>query len=449
MWVKNWESTNRWLLPGRSNTKKILVSFLNWKFTILALSIQRAGGATADDNDDDYYTFDASDEYDPEEEERLHEIIVDEWYNLIRYEVGLSICIFGLIGLYFHQYASYHFLKRYTRPRETEHRRGRVVVCEPILRSTSTHRSRSKNKKKQWPQQQKKKRVKDISVPTSGREIARDESTNVTDYVLEKDLESDHVTTAGQSQQECTVYRMLVVYKVLRQGSGSMLCCNPSQKHIGINCTNSFSVATCASGISGIDNVTEEVIYSYRSRSLPYKLNDFRIYEDSNGRINDSMDYMNTNEECEYFQWFETATRKEIDTEVDLILLKGQPTSACTLEVLESHLSQVGKSHEGERDGCCNSISLMGAGLVVAVLVLSLVCAFEIHAMPNPETQRPVGYTVLGGFFAGSFVSAYLFAGLLFEQYKQKVFLSAFTVPPTIKQRRLSGTSVDTGIVTR
>ena len=73
----------------------------------------------------------------------------------------------------------------------------------------------------------------------------------------------------------------------------------------------------------------------------------------------------------------------------------------------------------------------MGTGLVITIFILSLVCVFQIQEMPHPETQRPIGYTVLGAFFAGSNVSAYLFARLLFEQYKQKVFLSAFTVPFT------------------
>ena len=52
--------------------------------------------------------------------------------------------------------------------------------------------------------------------------------------------------------------------------------------------------------------------------------------------------------------------------------------------------------------------------------------------MPNPETQRSIGFSVLGGVFVASVVGAYLFAKLLFEQYKQKVLLSEFAVPSTI-----------------
>ena len=66
---------------------------------------------------------------------------------------------------------------------------------------------------------------------------------------------------------------------------------------------------------------------------------------------------------------------------------------------------------------------------IVCRVVLFLVCFFQIQAMPNPETQRPLGYSVLGGFCVGSTVFGYLFARVLFQQYKQKVFLSAFTVP--------------------
>ena len=97
--------------------------------------------------------------------------------------------------------------------------------------------------------------------------------------------------------------------------------------------------------------------------------------------------------------------------------------------MLTSHLEQVGKEHEGEGESCWESISMLGMGLALSIIVLFLVSFYEIQAMPNPETQRPLGYSVLGATFVGSTVFGYLAARLLFEQYKQKVFLSAFTVP--------------------
>ena len=71
----------------------------------------------------------------------------------------------------------------------------------------------------------------------------------------------------------------------------------------------------------------------------------------------------------------------------------------------------------------------------------------DSNPQPNPETQRPLGYWVLGGFTLGSTVCAYLFARLLFEQYKKKVFLSAFTVPTRALRRRNSTASDFTDIV--
>lgn len=394
---------------------------LQWKIFVLALTIHSARGDTDDDdlytNDDDANNAD----YDWEEEARLQEEIVDDWYELVRYLVGLGMCIFALIGLYFHQFASYYFVKKYTRPLETERRIGRVVSCEPLLSSTSIPDKKYKTRK----ERKRKTKRHGVAVQTFKGDIGED-GRSTTEYQLEEDLDS----------LEQKNYRLLVIYKVPKTRSDSFLCCGPSEKNLAvINCTTSF--ATCASGISGISEndsshgSAHEAITAYRSRSLPPPVRDCDSYN-LNEKLSGSMDYMHSNEDCEYFQWFETETYKHIDSEIDLVLLKGQPTSACTPEVLESHLEQVGKSHEGRsEDNCCKSIPMMGTGLVITIFILSLVCVFQIQEMPHPETQRPIGYTVLGAFFAGSNVSAYLFARLLFEQYKQKVFLSAFTVPFT------------------
>ncbi len=406
------------ILPaGRG--RKIIYDFigqLNWKIFIIALTIHKVAGGTDDDDSysNDEYTTNA--DYDWEEESRLREIIVDSWYELVRYLVGLGMCIFALIGLYFHQFASYYFVKKYTKPRETERRIGRVVCCEPLLSSTSIPDTKSKIKRIK----KKKKKHHGVVVQTFKGDLEGG-GKSTTDYMREEDLESF----------EQKNYRMLVVYKVSKSRSDSLLCCGPSEKNLAVlNCTNSF--ATCASGISVIsdDDSAHEKINAYRTRSLP-KLEDCNAHE-LNERLSGSMDYMHSNDEWEYFQWFETETYKHVDSPIDLILLQGQPTSACTPEVLESHLEQVGKSHEGqEQRGCCKSIPMVGTGLAITIIVLSLVCFFQIQGMPHPETQRPIGYTVLGAFFGGSIASAYLFARLLFEQYKQKVFLSAFTAPIT------------------
>ena len=437
MRLKKRLTVNRSVLTPRSKIIDGFFGLAHWKSVILTFTMRKVCGATDDDdnNNDDYYSYyssgnndDYTAEYDAMEEELVKEMIVDEWYDLVRYLVGLGLCIFSLIGLYFHQFASYKFVKKYTKPRETERRVGRVVSCEPILNSTSISDRRDKTKRKKA--NKKKGKHLGVSVRTFKGE-GGGENRSATNYIREEDLELPQSKTG-----EFTDYRMLVVYKVPKPPSASLLCCGPSEKNLAIHCTNSFSVATCASGVSGVsesDSVFEK-INTYRTRSLPPRtlIRNCSSYNELSEKLSGSMEYMHWYDECEYFQWFETSTSKPIDSEIDLILLKGQPTSACTLEVLKSHLDQVGKAHEGEEENkCCKSISMLGTGLAIAVIVLSLVCFFEIQAMPHPETQRPLGYTVLGAFFAGSNVSAYLFAKLLFEQYKQKVFLSAFTVPFT------------------
>lgn len=436
------------LLPVRNNRTCGLFRVLHWTLVVLALTIHGVSGTTNDD--DDYYNYSSSNEYDSEEEERIREILVDDWYDLIRYLVGLGFCISGLIGLYFHQFASYYFLKKYTRPRETERRIGRVLSCEPILSSTCIAVKKNRSKEKKKKEKKNKNKFHGVPVPTF-----RGDDNRATDYVREEDWEHlGYVQQQEKPDQEFTDYRMLVVYKVpLPWSSPLLLCYGPigalPERKLVIDCTNSCGETCCNSGSSDIDNIPE-VIDTYRSRSLPHMGNNNDGNYDSynvhfNGRLTSSnMNYMNSNGECEYFQWFETNKPQPIDSDIDLILLKGKPTSACTPELLELHLEQVGKAHDNrEEDMLCKSIPLMGTSLVLAVIVLLLVCIVEIQAMPYPDENRPIAYTVLGGFFAGSTVSAYLFGNLLFEQYKQKVFLSAFVVPFNIDRRRMSSTASD------
>lgn len=385
------------LMPWRKRRRKPVFGHVHWNALILACAIQ---GVVAED---DYES----------------ESVVDAWYDLVRYLVGMGLCIFCLINFYFHQYASYKFVKRYTEPNETEKRVGRVVACEPLLSSTSIYSQKEKIRK----MRKKKDKHHEVSVQTFKGEM---DGMSATSYVREEDLESCHSKSG-----ELAEYRVLFVYTVPIQSSNNFLCCGPLEKEdLPINFTDSFGVGTCASGISDLseDNSVYQKISLYRSRSLPSSLEKDTSLDDMREQIRDNFEIMKLNE-CEYFQYFVTRTPKPIDTKVDLLLLNGQPKSACTPEVLTSHLEQIGKQHEGEGESCCESISLLGMGLAVSIIVLFLVSFYEIQAMPNPETQRPLGYSVLGTICVGSTVFGYLFARLLFEQYKQKVFLSAFTVP--------------------
>ena len=80
------------------------------------------------------------------EEQRLHEIIREDWLDLIRYLSGAGFCIFGLIGLYFHQIASYYFLKRYSDSKNTEQKMGRVLTCESMRISARAPHATTENK---------------------------------------------------------------------------------------------------------------------------------------------------------------------------------------------------------------------------------------------------------------------------------------------------------------
>ena len=384
---------------------------------------------------------------DTEEEKRVHDAIVDDWYDVIRYLVGLVLCISGLIGLYFHQFASYYFLKQYTNPKKAEQRIGRVVSCEPLVRNTSgTVKSTKKNKNKDYDNSNKNRNRME------GNSSIDDKYYQEDTLERQQQKQNQQVLIEGGEQQQHTEYRILIVYSVPKTRSVSLLCCDPIiDDELAIRCANSFSPHddVCAETNSSRLGRATIAIDTYRSRSLPI-YDDFNNYnynnnnDNNNGRsgnisdgnITNSNNSNNSNythiipsgDETEYFQWFHTNTPRPVDANINLILLKGRPTSACTPELIESHLAHVGTTGKNE----CQTVSLLGMTLVFAIIVLLVVCVFEILSMPNPETQRPVGFAILTGIVIGSGVGSYIFAELLFKQYKQKVFLSAFVIPSTI-----------------
>jgi hypothetical protein len=378
---------------------------------VFALTIDGVAASNSDSNDARY----------------AHDTIVDDWYELIRYLVGLSLCIFGLIGLYFHQFASYHFVKKYTKPMETEHRVGRVLSCEPIVRGTCDERPKGK------------KRTNSKMKPSLSA-MANCHIDCGTDYVREEEIRR-HMKMLGteyaSADQSCAEYRMLVVYSVPKAHPNSFLCCHPIDPDLARTFTNSFSVASLAPDRREIDieRVELQVEELGRSRSLPPS------GVEADGHNNDTNGVTGSEERdednTEYYQWFQTSTPRPVNAVVDLVLLKGQPRSACTRELIQSHLEQVGitGNEESEKEKYFKSLSLTGFTLVVAIIVLGLVCASEILQMPNPETQRTVGFTVLGGVFLGSIVGAYAFSKLMFEHYKNAVFLSSFSIPPRTRTR--------------
>mmetsp|Transcript_96929 Transcript_96929/g.196917 ORF Transcript_96929/g.196917 Transcript_96929/m.196917 type:complete len:432 (-) Transcript_96929:89-1384(-) len=422
MSLKSRRSNDPFLLLARRHTTNELFRVLFWAIVFFSLLVNGVCAASnntnstsnSNNNSNNNITY-----FDAEEEERIRELIEDEWYNLARYLIGLALCIFGLIGMYFHQFASYCFLKRYIRPRETERRIGRVVVCEPLLRCISVTEKRKKKRNLYHG---------DLRKTASGGEVAKTGSSCTTDYVREEDIHKD---------ENVTGYRILVVYYVPKSSSAPFLCCNTNTENmnITIHCTNSFSVHSCASEVRDTGDI-EDAIKTYRTRSLPATGSDRHSYNELNGKICNGMKLMyGQNNEIEYFKWYETSTAKPVDTPIDLILLKGHPTSACTPELIDSHLEQVGttgKENKGVEEKYCKSISLMGLSLVVAMIILLLASVFVVLEMPNPDAQRPIGFTVVGVFFAVSTLCAYLCAKVLFEQYKQTTFFSAFTVPSTV-----------------
>lgn len=280
------------------------------------------------------------------EEQRLHAIIRDDWFDLVRYMCGLGFCIFGLVGLYFHQFASYYFLKRYTSSTGTIRKLGRVISCESIRISSP----------------------KSLS-PHSSASTEKDEMSG-----CDEDYSSDH---KGDNDDVKCGYRIYVVY------------------------TASASIRRDLCSACGPDTTT--VTHSPASNESLF--------------------------ETQYFQWFRTNTSRAVGSEVALILLKDNPKSACTPEQVNSHLM-----HAFSRKNC-GAISMLGISLLLGVVVLMLASVFEILSMPHPETQRPIGWSILITFFFLFTVSGYVFCKVLFDHFKAKVFLSAVPAPPV--RRRL------------
>mmetsp|Transcript_587 Transcript_587/g.1216 ORF Transcript_587/g.1216 Transcript_587/m.1216 type:complete len:475 (-) Transcript_587:187-1611(-) len=391
-----------------------LLTFLSLSVAIFALSID---GVVCDD----------SNSYeDARETKRVHDIIVEDWYDLIRYLVGLGLCIFGLIGMYFHQFASYNFVRKYSRPRETEHRIGRVLLCEPIVRNPSGNMCKEKKQKNNGG----KAKTAPVLPTTKMDEGERAHSGSVTNYVREEDIEQQRDQLDMESD-----HRIFVVYSVPHEPSTYMLCCHPVDNDIGINFTNSFSVNSFSVNSLAPDKIDSDRIDTCRSRSLPPEASN---QKDKRSKMST---YVLRNDGTEYFQWFETSTPKAVDSDIDLILLKGYPKSACIPELIQSHLEQVGigEGKESDKHKYYKSLSMFGLALVTAIAVLTFVCVVEILSMPNAETQRPIGFTFLGIHFAASIVGAYLFAKLRFEQYKNEVFLSAVPVTATFAHFEANG----------
>eukprot|EP00532_Pseudo-nitzschia_australis_P009825 CAMPEP_0168232060 /NCGR_PEP_ID=MMETSP0140_2-20121125/16929_1 /TAXON_ID=44445 /ORGANISM="Pseudo-nitzschia australis, Strain 10249 10 AB" /LENGTH=479 /DNA_ID=CAMNT_0008164557 /DNA_START=143 /DNA_END=1582 /DNA_ORIENTATION=+ len=456
-WVSDHFSTP---LPStrrnRSNTRCAPRKFLAVSAVALALTIDVVPVA-GEYSDSDSFSSSTTYTDDAEERKRVHDIIVEEWYDLVRYLVGLGLCIFGLIGMYFHQFASYYFVKKYSRPRETEHRIGTVLSCEPLGRNTSSRTISSKEKSNK---NGKKAQITASVLPISkiGIKAQGDSgyptSSIITEYVREEDIEQGQQLGTGtkctksnqqrqqqQQQQQhtsSTEYHMLVVYNVQKERSTSLFCCsndcnsNSNCDDLGISCAHSFSANSFAPDRLDNIDINIEPIDAYRSRSLPLKFKDCNNFD----RIVHT-NYIPRNDDTEYFRWFQTSTPKSIDADIDLILLKGHPRSACTPELIETHLEQVGirSRKESDKRKYYKSISMLGLALVVTIIVFAFVCVIEVLSMPNPESQRPIGFTILGAHLVLSIAGAYIFAKWRFEQYKQEVFLSAFAVPCYTKSR--------------
>ncbi|KAG7351426.1 hypothetical protein IV203_010786 [Nitzschia inconspicua] len=286
-----------------------------------------------------------------EEKQRLNAIVREDWFDLVRYLCGLGFCIFCLIGLYFHQFASYYFLKRYTCQTGTIRKMGRVISCE--------------------------------SMTISARPLTPSNHSGAATEQREDDTCSDYDCSSLDKENDIPKcgYRIFVVYSA------------SAPIRIGL-CT------ACAPDTTTISHSTVS---------------------------NESL------VETDYFQWFRTNTPRAIGSEVPLILLKDNPKSACTPEVVNSHLMQAFSRKN------CGAISLLGLSLLLGVVVLMLASVFEILSMPYPETQRPIGWSILITFSFVFVIAGYVFCKMLFDHFKAKVFLSA--VPAPLVRRRLQGLS--------
>jgi hypothetical protein len=281
------------------------------------------------------------------EEQRLHAIIREDWFDLIRYLCGLGFCIFGLIGLYFHQFASYYFLKRYTSATGTIRKMGRVISCESMRISARAH----------------------ISSHHEGSGGGGGLQSEYDNHNHDFHQEEDDDPKCG--------YKIFVVYSASA----------PIRKDLCSTCTP--DTTTISQSFIGNESLVES----------------------------------------DYFQWFRTNTPRAIGSEVTLILLKDNPKSACTPEVVNSHLMQAFSRKN------CGAISLLGISILLGVVVLTLASVFEILSMPHPETQRPIGWSILITFFFLFVIAGYVFCKMLFDHFKAKVFLSA--VPAPLVRKRL------------
>lgn len=302
--------------------------------------------AAQEQDDYSYTTFVTSETQEQEaEEERLHEIIVEDWYDLVRYLVGLGFCIFGLIGLYFHQFASYYFLKRYTNPNGTERKMGRVISCEPM---------------RVRPQEPLSHTTSTLSAETEDENPAS--KRNFERYRRKKG------------------YRIFVVYSAAAPHRRGMCgACGPD-----------------TTTVSHTSISAESLVETY------------------------------------YFQWFRTSKQVPIGSAISLILLKDNPKSACTPELLNSHLMLA-----FAEKNCC-AISVLGISLGLGVIVLSMASVFEILSMPHPERQRPIGWSILISFSFLFVITGWVFCKMLFDSFKAKIFLSAIPAPNLRKRQRSS-----------
>ena len=413
----------------------------------------------------------------------------DSWYDLTGYLIGLVVCLCGLVGFYCYQFASYYFIKQYLDPTKTEQRTGRILSCEPIRRrnnnninpsSSSSSSSTSSSSRQKYTK--KRNEIYDADANNNnGRSIhVFPMAGEIVDqqYYKEEELQKNRKEEEQQQQkrnrlriikgiggQPITEYRMLVVYSVPTNDPSSIsnlcLCSSTSCDPVGIidytvsvngDCSSGMSHKTYsgAARSSRIDRANIAIDTYYRSTSLPNIDNVI-----NNNSSNKTPSIFESKQQgpstTQYFQWYRMKEPRHVDECIDLILLKEYPTSACTIEMIHSHLAlfdtkknptvhtDVYGRHKYDNDDTttrrrCRTVSLLEILIMLAILLLVTVCVLEILSMPgnNLGTQREIGFTILFGIIVGSIVGGYLFGQVLFEQHKNKVFLSAFVIPTKI-----------------
>jgi hypothetical protein len=353
--TKRRETTDLSASSSSSSSSPLLYGLLT--VTVLVLQFHNIHADADADAEQDYYSYYSynDDNRDVEEieayEQRLHDIIVEDWYDLVRYLVGLGFAIFGLIGLYFHQFASYYFLKRYTYTEGTVRKSGLVLSIE------------SMNNVPRYP-------LSSATVSEDNNYDDMEEAYDDEGMVERGKVQPKHDSVPSYS----TAYRIFVVYSAEAVHRNS-LC------------------AACGPNINSI--ISPEPLV-----------------------------------ETDYFQWFRTSQSFEVGSKVPLILLRDNPKSACTPELLDSHMMNAFNRKN------CQAITLLGLSLILAIVVLILASVFEILSMPHPETQRPIGWSILIIFSFLFVISGYVFCKMLFEHFKQKVFLSAIPAPTVVKRNR-------------